>query len=308
MKTRTIGAAAAATALPGLLAGAAVLCACGQKTGESQAQEVVDAGGTGPADASAGPIDAAVDASFGIDTNPTQAPDASDAGSTPLDAAVEAETSASEPDAASTGPQSCGFMACAPGEPCPDLTVDQSDLLASVLIDTRTFAATDCAIAEGCITQTGTRRLLHFDTATQNVGNADLVVGDPTENACFQWSACHQHYHFKGVGRYTLYQSDGTTVAAVGHKQGFCLEDVEPIPSLVPPPATPSTTFMCTSQGLHVGWEDVYPNNIDCQWIDITGLPAGQYVLSVLVNGEHFLPESNYANNEARVPVTIPAQ
>jgi hypothetical protein len=213
----------------------------------------------------------------------------------------------SDPLETGTGPQSCGYSVCAAGARCPDLTVDQSEMLSSIRIDTRTFAATDCAIAEGCITQTGMRRLLRFDTATQNSGNADVQVGDPTQNACFQWSACHQHYHFRGVGRYTLYQADGTTVAAVGHKQGFCLEDVEPIPTLSGPPAPdPAVPFTCTNQGLHVGWEDVYPADVDCQWIDITGLASGQYILSVIVNADHYLPESNYANNEARVRVTIP--
>jgi hypothetical protein len=273
---------------------------------------MADAATTGHPDATtSGVVDAAADTSLG--TLPLPGPDASEAAPPPADAAAPPEAAASTgnpnptPDAG-TGPQSCGFSECAPGEPCPDLVVDKSDLVASIVIDTRTFAATDCAMVEGCITQTGTRRLLHFDTATVNAGNADLTVGDPTQNACFQWSACHQHYHFKGVADYTLYQPDGVTVAAVGHKQGFCLEDVEPNPSQMPPPATPSMMFKCTNQGLHVGWEDVYPNDIDCQWVDITGLPAGQYVLSVVVNPQHYLPESNYANDEARTMVTIPAQ
>jgi Lysyl oxidase len=150
---------------------------------------------------------------------------------------------------------------------------------------------------------------VHHDSGhPQNVGTADLVVGDPTQNACFQWSDCHQHYHFKGVGKYTLYAEDGTTVVAIGHKQGFCIEDVEPIPALNPPPANPAQPNTCTNQGLHVGWEDIYPNNIDCQWVDITGVPPGNYVLSVIVNSQRFLPESNYDNNEARVPVIIPAE
>jgi hypothetical protein len=33
---------------------------------------------------------------------------------------------------------------------------------------------------------------------------------------------------------------------------------------------------------LHVGWEDVYPNDIDCQWVDITGVPAGNYLRTPL--------------------------
>ncbi len=149
------------------------------------------------------------------------------------------------------------------------------------------------------------RKLLRFDTATQNIGNADLIVGSPTQNACFVFSQCHQHYHFRGVARYTLYQADGTTVAAIGHKQGFCLDDVETIPWLQPQPPNPAVPYDCMNQGLHAGWEDVYPAGIDCQWIDVTDVPPGQYVVSIVINPEHFLPESNYDNNEARAQVTI---
>jgi hypothetical protein len=249
------------------------------------------------------------------DASPADAAPAEVGASDPADAATpdspgttaDSSTGASSPDASSTatGPQACGFTPCAPGAPCPDLVVDIDDLRASTLIATRTFAPTDCAVVEGCITTPGARRLLRFDTASANIGTADLSIGDPTQNACFQYSDCHMHYHFKGVGQYTLYQADGVTVAAVGHKQGFCLEDVEPYePDPGPEPATP---FSCDNQGLHVGWEDVYPNDIDCQWIDITGVAAGNYVLSVLINGSHYLPESNYDNNEARIPIAIPA-
>jgi hypothetical protein len=178
-------------------------------------------------------------------------------------------------------------------------------LLASIVVSERTFQPTDCAIVEGCIVASGTRKLLRFDTGTVNSGTADLTIGGPTTNACFMYSQCHGHYHFRGVGRYTLYQPDGVTVAAVGHKQGFCLEDVIPNPQLNPPPASPAVLYNCQSQGLHIGWEDIYPNDIDCQWIDVTGVPPGNYILSVEINAEHFLPESNYDNNEARVPVTL---
>jgi hypothetical protein len=203
-----------------------------------------------------------------------------------------------------TGPQLCGFTPCAPGQPCPDLVVDVDDLRSSILIDERTFGATDCAVVEGCISAPGARRLLHFDTATANIGTADLVIGSPMSNACFQFSQCHQHFHFRGVGTYTLYKTDGVTVAARGHKQGFCMEDTEPYGAQ--PGPDPAIPFNCDAQGLHVGWEDVYPNDIDCQWVDITGVPAGDYVLSVTVDAERLLPEVSYDNNEARVPVTIP--
>jgi hypothetical protein len=236
------------------------------------------------------------------------------------DGGVEAATEAAPPEAAPPeaapppeasppdappGPAACGLSPCAPGEPCADLTVDREDLIASVVIQEQQFDPTSCAVAEGCIMQTGLRRLLRFDTGTINLGTADLHIGDPTQNACFTFSQCHQHYHFRGVGRYTLYTADGTTAVATGHKQGFCLEDVYPYPGIQPPAPQPATPFTCNDQGLHVGFEDVYPNNIDCQWIDITGVAAGSYTLSVIVNADEYLPESNYENNEVRVPVTI---
>lgn len=254
---------------------------------------------------------AVVDASLlGHPAGDASASSVPDASSGADGAAVETDATGGGPgpgsDAGpSTGPESCGFSPCAAGQPCPDLTADQNQLIGSLVQDTRTFAPNDCAVVEGCITTPGTRKLLRFDTATQNIGNADLTVGDPTQNACFVYSDCHQHYHFRGVAQYTLYQADGKTVAAVGHKQGFCLEDVTEVPSLDPPPADPANPFVCTYQGLHVGWEDVYPADVDCQWIDITDVPPGQYVVSILVNAQHYLPESNYDNNDVRAQVTI---
>jgi hypothetical protein len=226
---------------------------------------------------------------------------APDAHSVDAAGAIDRENAADAADA--TDAAACGFAPCAPGQPCPDLVVDIDALKGSIGIDERTFAPTDCAVVEGCIAQPGARRLLRFDTGTANVGTADLRIGAPASNGCFEFSPCHQHYHFMGFGEYTLYETDGTTVAAVGHKQGFCVEDTEPYGAMPGPAST--TPFTCTSQGLHVGWEDVYPSDIDCQWIDITGVPAGSYVLSVVVDPERLLPESDYGNNEARVTVII---
>jgi hypothetical protein len=223
------------------------------------------------------------------------------------EAAAPPEASAPEagkPDGP-PGPTACGLTPCAQGQPCADLIVDREDLIASVVIQEQEFTPTSCAVEEGCITQMGLRRLLRFDTGTINMGTADLHIGDPMQNACFTFSQCHQHYHFRGVGKYTLYGSDGTTVVATGHKQGFCLEDVYPYPALTPPPPQPANPFTCDNQGLHVGFEDVYPNDIDCQWIDITGVAPGSYILSVVINGEEFLPESNYDNNEVRIQVNV---
>ncbi|HEY1100772.1 MAG TPA: lysyl oxidase family protein, partial [Myxococcota bacterium] len=60
-------------------------------------------------------------------------------------------------------------------------------------------------------------------------------------------------------------------------------------------------------QGISKGWADTYGKHLDCQWVDITGVPAGTYTLEVHVNPQHIFDELDLMNNVARVPVEIPA-
>src|SRR5262249_22483674 len=71
-------------------------------------------------------------------------------------------------------------------------------------------------------------------------------------------------------------------------------------------PPTPSSFFNCSNQGIHRGYQDIYSSFLDCQWIDVTDVPPGQYILSVTVNYGRAVAELDYSNNEVRVPVTIP--
>jgi len=61
------------------------------------------------------------------------------------------------------------------------------------------------------------------------------------------------------------------------------------------------------NQGLSVGWSDIYQRWFDCQWIDITGIANGTYLLQVEVNANHAILESNYDNNSIWFWVIIPA-
>jgi hypothetical protein len=289
-----------------LIAGAALATACGESHGPNP-PELADEAPRVPlitAGIAARGVDAAASDDADVEAIAPDA-DAADGAATTSYAGSDPGATLEDDEAGDAGgPAACGLSACPPGAPCPDLIVDADDLQASLVVTTRTFAPTDCAVTEACIDAPGTRRLLRFNTTTANIGTGDLSVGSPTTGVCFQWSPCHMHYHFRGFSEYTLYQPDGTTVAARGHKQSFCFEDVQPYP---PQPApAPAQRFSCTQQGLHVGWEDVYPNDIDCQWIDITGLPAGDYLLRVVINTSGYLPESDSTNDSATVPVTIP--
>jgi hypothetical protein len=287
-------------------------CGSGATTGSNKAPIEIDGSmaDDGPQARDATEEDATAQDATADSDGGASPPDAQDSGDGASNEGAAPQPEAAAPEASGApdgppGPTACGLTPCAPGQPCPDLIVDREDLIASIVIQEQMFAPTSCAVEEGCITQTGLRRLLRFDTGTINLGSGDLHIGDPTQNACFTFSQCHQHYHFRGVGRYTLYASDGKTVVATGHKQGFCLEDVYPYPGMQPPAPQPAMPFTCNDQGLHVGFEDVYPNDIDCQWIDITGVAAGAYVLSVIINGDELLPESNYDNNEVRIQVNV---
>lgn len=194
-------------------------------------------------------------------------------------------------------------LALEPGAHCPlpDLTVSADDALASLRIERETFPADSCAIEEGCVAAAGERRLLRFSTTTPNVGELDLVLGDPALADGFEYAPCHGHYHFEGYARYELVDAAGAIVAE-GHKQAFCLLDSEPVGL---PGAAPSPRYHCGFQGLSRGWADTYGASLDCQWVDVTDVADGAYLLRISVNPERILPESDYDNNVVEVPVTV---
>lgn len=86
-------------------------------------------------------------------------------------------------------------------------------------------------------------------------------------------------------------------------KQAFCLRD-----DIHFNPATGPAKYNCDFQGLSPGWEDMYPRDLDCQWLDVTGVPGGTYLLRVTVNPEQIFEESNYANNTAQVSINLPVR
>jgi hypothetical protein len=184
------------------------------------------------------------------------------------------------------------------GAALPDLLVWGDS--ASPTVITRTFHSNDCEVVEGC-EPVGQRTLLSFTTETRNIGTGDLIMGDPSTNSLFYWATCHGHWHFEQFCEYNLLDTNNNIVAT-GHKVGFCLEDVVNWS----PTANPQSKYTCDYQGIQAGWADVYAAGLPCQYIDITGVVPGNYVLQMIVNPDGLLPESNTANNETRVAVTIP--
>lgn len=190
-----------------------------------------------------------------------------------------------------------------PGEVCPlpDLTVSAEVAQQSLLINEEFFPPDSCAIEEGCVVESGQRRLLRFATMTPNIGEIDLTLGDPSLTPGFEFAPCHGHFHFDGYARYELLDLTGAVVAT-GHKQAFCLLDSVPV-GLEGAPTQPR--FHCGFQGLQRGWADIYGEGLDCQWVDITSVPDGEYVLRITINPDAVIDESDFSNNSAEIPVTL---
>jgi hypothetical protein len=184
--------------------------------------------------------------------------------------------------------------------PLPDISLDEGRLRSSLMLEDRVFEADDCGVIEGCVGAPGLRRILRFTTSTPNLGTADLILGKPEDHPDqFGWSECHFHYHFNGYAAYTIADSTGATLLT-GRKQAFCLMDSEPVSTSGTP------RYTCGDQGISAGWADNYDAFLDCQWMDVTDLPAGDYTLRVTLDPDHQFRESNTDNNTQDVTVSIP--
>jgi hypothetical protein len=184
----------------------------------------------------------------------------------------------------------------------PDLVINRSLLRTSVIVERQSFHSSDCDYVEGCLTTAGLRKLLKVDVGLANVGKSDLVIGSPEGRPdLFVWSPCHQHYHMKTMVKYRLLNMNYYPVTK-GRKQAFCLRDNYPYTGT----AGPSSGYNCNYQGITAGWQDVYDKSLACQYVDITGVAPGRYLLEVTVNPLQVFAETTYDNNKVIVAVTVP--
>jgi hypothetical protein len=96
-------------------------------------------------------------------------------------------------------------------------------------------------------------------------------------------------------------------VVVAGTKQGFCFED-----SFKYEDGGKSHGYDCGYQGITCGWGDWYYKQLVGQWIDITGVPEGEYIVRVSINTGVSAPifdegENRYPNVvEVRISVPSP--
>lgn len=185
----------------------------------------------------------------------------------------------------------------------------------------------------------GSEYRLAFDSAVSNVGHGPLVVEGERDGAEAEMAAVqvvertdgatrrhrsssklvyvsspdHAHWHLLPFERYELRRSGDYSLVALDPKTGFCLGDrfATSLPSLSPARATdPVFRDRCglndpglarLREGISVGYGDDYKAVLEGQYLDITRVPAGTYVLVHRVNAENGLRESSTANNSASI-------
>jgi hypothetical protein len=134
------------------------------------------------------------------------------------------------------------------------------------------------------------------DTVVRNV-----VVG------CFVYHAIHQHWHFQNYARYRLESLDGDRLRA-NSKVGFCMLDSISVDPGLPGYQDARVYTGCpdlATQGISVGWADIYSIDTPGQFIRIDGVANGIYCLIGVADPANQILETDEHDNEIRTRVRL---
>jgi hypothetical protein len=182
-------------------------------------------------------------------------------------------------------------------------------------------------------------RWLRFDTVIVNVGPGVFeaegrgpVVGDElqevvqlvetasggrtevaTPASMFFAGDGHDHWHVRDLQDWTIASvNERAEPLRSGAKTGFCFWDNHRYGSTAAAFYHPITTSACEMRtdgtvpmGLSVGWGDEYPSSIAFQYIDISGLPNGDYVVTLEADLDGEFIEADETNNTGWAVIRI---
>jgi hypothetical protein len=143
----------------------------------------------------------------------------------------------------------------------------------------------------------GPRRLLRFplDVVNRGAGPVILALRDAPG---VRGVSCDGSLFLDDFLRYEIIDAEGARRASgVGDVAITCQ-----LGSM----AESSSPFDCDTIGLEPHSYRSYSSNADCQWVDITTLPPGQYTLRASVNADFRLAEQDLGNNVLERAVVIP--
>jgi hypothetical protein len=190
----------------------------------------------------------------------------------------------------------------------PDLVVDTRTMASSWVVMEEDFVEGQCSVEEGNI-PTGRHRSLRFSVLVNNVGDADLYVGDPLahmdpngdgntadQDGLFEFASCHAHFHFRNYATYEILRlnADGSLGAPVqARKRGFCMLDTTPWAQDGTAPKGRYYTncgnlTIHGNQGISTGFGDMYVKQLPGQLFLLSDpnepVPPGRYVVRVTAN------------------------
>jgi hypothetical protein len=133
----------------------------------------------------------------------------------------------------------------------------------------------------------------------------------------YVYSEDHDHWHYLGFDHYELRKAGNYKLFAPDQKTGFCLGDRYDTDTTSQLPGEPAqayytgycgrthTELLSLVEGISVGYGDVYFANLEGQFVDVTGVPAGEYYLVHRANADRELLESDYSNDAASLLVQL---
>lgn len=206
-------------------------------------------------------------------------------------------------------------------------------------LDSFGYAYPAPVVVEGCLpdetVRNGARRCLRYDTAAANRGRGPLEIAyrfePPATNAyqvvhrsdgstvdrfavASEFHPTHAHFHFESfyvtrLWRYADGRRAGSKPVTTGSKSGFCPEDTGGgagdrrygcLTDYRMGPAGPEQVV-----GISAGWYDTYRVHLPDQYVEITGVPDGRYVLEVELDPDDNVRESNERDNVVCVLIAL---
>ena len=129
----------------------------------------------------------------------------------------------------------------------------------------------------------------------------------PSEDFIYETADGHNHFHLQHVARYSLWREDRSAEVAPSVKSGFCLKASEDVTnqSNAYYYSVYGWTFCgrddpsaaSVMEGIQPGYRDIYRRNLTFQWVDVSDVAPGRYVVRSDVDPDGIVAESNEANN-----------
>ncbi len=173
------------------------------------------------------------------------------------------------------------------------------------------FRSAVANVGRGPLVMTGRRvRGERLMTVTQQVHRADGSVSQvPIVSRMTYQPGGHRHWHLQGFERFSLHNASTGRLVSVSRKVGFCLGSRYRVTPPVPgTPGTPAYSHNCgphmpglmtMRMGIDVGYVDDYLAMVEFQYIDITQVRSGTYLLAHQADPGHRLRVGNRVDDTA---------